>query len=727
MIGYKKRRGEEGQSLLLISLGMVVFLAMIAVVLDSGNDYVQKRQLQNSTDSGAQAGALKLAVGGGTNSDVNSAVNKFLVSNGTSVSGSHSYYIVRDGEGTNIVVRDTTILGYGGSNPAPTALNVNGTSLPVVGVQVEASRLFNTFFAGVVGFPQLTVSGGSAAYFNRGACSATGIWPLTMPMSMFMQNGSPSVHYEDVDPSYTYNMYEKNDGDTFAPGNFGWLTWDTPPSNDSPSNTTLIDNLLHPYNSGTIKAGDDIQGSTGNMTSSGVRDAVLSYLNTNTSVIIPIFDAVAGTGTNARYNIVAFARFHVTAIDVQGNPKVISGKFQEWVDPKDEGGCANFGVSAIKLRPPLNNSRSIVGAVKIQKLTSLALTGGTSHVPVDVMNVIDISSSMNDKFGSKTKIEAVRSEVKSFIDSMQPSLGDQVGLTVFPLNNGLGYTQGSDYNYSCTQNGSTRNYYAGQVLSNLTTSTNGFNSLLAGLNPAGYSPASSGLALARQAVLNAAHRAGNLPVVVIVSDGAANVRNTGQWTGFNNGNTTPSCNSFADRDTALEANIAKADGNRDGKPDAIIYTIALGNDFDPSLLQALATKDSDGTRPHFFTANSAGALQGVYQKIANQIQTIQQDCLVIAADAYAPNATVSVKYPDGSTHNLTTDAAGEFTIPNADSGTYQVTGAAVTVNGLTYNTATNGVGGAVTSWPLSVQVDSVIAPHLTEVDLATAGTISCGQ
>jgi hypothetical protein len=296
------------------------------------------------------------------------------------------------------------------------------------------------------------------------------------------------------------------------------------------------------------------------------------------------------------------------------------------------------------------------------------------------------------------------------------------------LNNGLGYTQGTNYSYACTQSGSTRNYYTGQVLSNLTTNTNSFNSLLAGLNPAGYSPAASGLALARQAVLNAAHRAGNLPVIVIVSDGAANVRNTGQWTGFDNANSTPSCNSFADRDTATEANIAKTDGNNDGQPDAIIYTIAFGNNFDSSALQALATKDTDNTRPHFYTANSAGALQGVYQKIASQIQTIQQDCLVIAADAYAPNASVSVKYPDGSTHNLTTDAAGEFTIPNADSGTYQVTGAAVTINGITYNTPTDGVGGAVTSWPLSVQVDSVIAPHLTEVDLATtASTISCGQ
>lgn len=48
---------ENGQSLVLVVLGLFAFVAILALVLDGGNAYAAKRQAQNAADAGALAGA----------------------------------------------------------------------------------------------------------------------------------------------------------------------------------------------------------------------------------------------------------------------------------------------------------------------------------------------------------------------------------------------------------------------------------------------------------------------------------------------------------------------------------------------------------------------------------------------------------------------------------------------------------------------------------------------
>ncbi|HIC96768.1 TPA: hypothetical protein EYP12_09155, partial [Candidatus Bipolaricaulota bacterium] len=56
-----KLRREEGQNLVLIALAMVVLMAFLALVLDLGFAYAQRRRMQNAADAGAFAGAWELA------------------------------------------------------------------------------------------------------------------------------------------------------------------------------------------------------------------------------------------------------------------------------------------------------------------------------------------------------------------------------------------------------------------------------------------------------------------------------------------------------------------------------------------------------------------------------------------------------------------------------------------------------------------------------------------
>src|SRR5947209_8856644 len=131
----RTRKALKGQSLLIIAAAIVTFLALLAVVVDAGNDYVQRRQMQNSMDAASVAGALKVGLAGSTNGNVADAVNFFVTSNGTDPSEATAYYTVQDNSGNNYVVRTGAVATFGRSNPVPTTLSYNGSSYPVVGVQ----------------------------------------------------------------------------------------------------------------------------------------------------------------------------------------------------------------------------------------------------------------------------------------------------------------------------------------------------------------------------------------------------------------------------------------------------------------------------------------------------------------------------------------------------------------------------------------------------------------
>ena len=53
----KRNIRERGQTLVLVVLGFLAFVAVLALVLDGGNAYAAKRQAQNAADAGALAGA----------------------------------------------------------------------------------------------------------------------------------------------------------------------------------------------------------------------------------------------------------------------------------------------------------------------------------------------------------------------------------------------------------------------------------------------------------------------------------------------------------------------------------------------------------------------------------------------------------------------------------------------------------------------------------------------
>ena len=70
----KIKISEKGQSFVLVALLMFAFIAMLALVLDGGNTYFQRRNSQNAADAGALAGARKLCDELINNGDIPAAV-----------------------------------------------------------------------------------------------------------------------------------------------------------------------------------------------------------------------------------------------------------------------------------------------------------------------------------------------------------------------------------------------------------------------------------------------------------------------------------------------------------------------------------------------------------------------------------------------------------------------------------------------------------------------------
>ena len=111
---------EKGQTLVLVVLGFIAFVAVLALVLDGGNAYAAKRSAQNAADAGALAGAQYMCLH--KNDD------PYVIAN------------------TVLAAQE-----YAGLNDADDFADVDANSSAAT-VIVTATVTKDTFFAGVIGF-----------------------------------------------------------------------------------------------------------------------------------------------------------------------------------------------------------------------------------------------------------------------------------------------------------------------------------------------------------------------------------------------------------------------------------------------------------------------------------------------------------------------------------------------------------------------------------------------
>lgn len=763
---------EEGQSVIIVAAGLVALVALMALVVDAGNAYVQRRQVQNAIDAASQAGTIALTKAQKdqkiTYTTINAAVKAYAQSNGVKQEDVNVYFVGQDAGGNKVVIRNP-ISNYGNVpltiDPISKAATLvyNGVTYTLVGVQAEGTRDFPTFFAGVIGFKSMDVGANSASYARCGACSGSNLFPLAVDVLTF--NGKAVTEQENASKVYPM-MQDKQKNDGIGAGNFGWLRW----SYQNSSAQDLADAMNGIDQSGIYRVDDPINGSTGWSIGTDVMTALSNRISSKASdpncdkcVTVPVYDTTSGNGNNLTYHIVGFARMRITCYyfnngkgksddnggtcvgnwgdkNQYGGKKFIEGAFQAWVDPQASGGCTDFGVCTVKSNPPITQTtRSLVGSVKINQLTRTNTTATNVHVPVDLMYVLDLSPSMDWDFdgkstnnNSKKKITAARAALKIFntnfyaMKKANPSYEDQLGLVSFPLQ-----TTGSQYTSDCGQK--LNLYQTGKLNNDLGGTLSWINNIsdtVANISlPAGNTPTAGAIRLARQTLLGSNHKPGNLPVMVIATDGRANVRvDTSRFNGYNID--FDSCNNGALQDSTNEATIAKSDNNHDGMPDVTVFVVASGSEYvnNPtvsSFFKAMATVDTDPNLPHFIPAGNSDDLQAAFTSISNRIAQIgNESCKIIQAEQFGNGFNLTAtNQKNGKTYNVTTTSTGEFVIPNIDPGTYNFTTSGKVIDGLNYNVFTLGIGGADGSYPITVGDNS--GQYRIDLFLRSGTQVSC--
>jgi hypothetical protein len=163
MMKTPRKDRERGQVLLLVALSIVVLVAFVALAVDIGQAYRERRAMQNAADAGALAGAYEFCYGTGTDPEQDA------------IDAAEDYAIARNGADGALIQVNTPLT-----------------------VTVVASKSVSTFFAGLIGFDTIAVDADATAACGKAEAAGL-VWPISF-QNTFPDNpvcGSTVVLWED--------------------------------------------------------------------------------------------------------------------------------------------------------------------------------------------------------------------------------------------------------------------------------------------------------------------------------------------------------------------------------------------------------------------------------------------------------------------------------------------------------------------------------------------------
>ena len=292
MLRKRYKEQDDGQALVIFALSLIALIGFVALVIDGGRAYSNRIKMQTAADAAAFAGAMKLA----------------------------------DGAPTPVVVR--TAEQYARDNGAGnvTVAIENGNT-----VHVRAALNFPTFFAAALGIDQMHAAAEGAAKVD-----VVGAVGNLLPMAVYDQ---------EFEYGETYELFNEN---MEAPGAFGWLDWDGPPS----WTPELIYRIQHPETSGTWHVGDWVRAAPGLRPTPCVVNALGEWIGKE--AFVPLYDRVSGMGCNTRYHISSFGVFVITDVEAHcgcGGPRFrVYGYFvRKAIEGASGGGIEDRGLRTVTL------------------------------------------------------------------------------------------------------------------------------------------------------------------------------------------------------------------------------------------------------------------------------------------------------------------------------------------------------------------------------------------
>jgi Putative Flp pilus-assembly TadE/G-like len=274
-----RHKRDSGQAYVISILFLAVLLALAAAVLDIGSWYRADRSLQATVDAAALAGAQALPGSTGN------------------ASALAAQYATKNGGGTMNVSFKSKVIA-------------NDT------ITVTGSRAAPGFFSKMLGVNSVTVHATATARVG-GLSAVKWVVPIVVDEKHPKLQCNPNPCSGATELDY---LHLKNNGSPDGSGNFGFINL-TGGSSGSSDLGDLIENGWDQY----MDLGD-YDAITGNMFSStNIGDLLNARIGD--VLLFPIYRKIGGTGTNAHYEIVGWAAFKLSGLNLQGNNEKLFGEF----------------------------------------------------------------------------------------------------------------------------------------------------------------------------------------------------------------------------------------------------------------------------------------------------------------------------------------------------------------------------------------------------------------
>jgi Flp pilus assembly protein TadG len=310
-------RREDAQATVLTLVFLVVLLGMAALVLDIGSWYRADRASQSTADAAALAGAQALP---GDAATAKSLAQQYATKNGGFGSGGSTV-------SSKIVSNDT--------------------------ITVTVKRSSPGFFSKLFGLKSVTV-GSTAVARSEGVSSVKYVAPITVHYKHPLLNCTgPSTH-PTCNPTFgtettldLEDLHQKGGGN--GSGAFGLINLNYGDSTGDPGANTLAEWLLHGYDD-YLPLGTYYSAPSANFNNSQFQDSVRAVLGKE--VLFPVYRLLTGPGSNAKYDIIGWVGFVITAFNPSGSTGTITGHFTSYTAQGIQvtgGGNPYFGVHKVEL------------------------------------------------------------------------------------------------------------------------------------------------------------------------------------------------------------------------------------------------------------------------------------------------------------------------------------------------------------------------------------------
>jgi len=307
------RRNERGQAAVLSVVFMVALLGAMAMVLDVGSWFREKRATQAAADAAALAAAQELP---GNTGSARAVGNSYLAKNG-------------------------------GGNITMTFSSQNVTDDTIA---VTLTREAPSYFAKLFDIDSVNVNAHAKAR-AVGLDEALGVAPIVVnvmhPMlNCSVANGKPVPCFGTPTRLDLINL--KENGSRDAAGSFGLINLDR--ANGGNIGASILAGWVSKGFDQYMPLGLYDAAPSANFNNSQFLEALFKKMPE--VLLFPIYKSSPGTGSKAQYDIVGWVGFRVSSFDPTGSNSFVEGSFVSvvWDGVRSKTGSnMNYGVRAIQL------------------------------------------------------------------------------------------------------------------------------------------------------------------------------------------------------------------------------------------------------------------------------------------------------------------------------------------------------------------------------------------